>query len=393
MFAGVLYGLGYPPFKKAEPTPAATERRARERVLTVEVSKVSRGVVADNISAVGSLMANRIVSVAPKINGRVERVLVHVGDKVHAGQLVAELDRRQLNEELNEAKASLQVAQATLKGKQAELEDSRLKRDRAAQLLAKNFISRQELDTLDSERVAAVAQVELTRAQIAQMQARVAYAKLQLSETRLSAPFPGLIDKRLVDPGAFVNTGTAIASIVDVQRVKVVIPVVEKDYPRITVGQAANVSVDAFSKQAFQGKVVRLTPVLNRETRTGEIELEVNNQNGLLKPGMFARVDITLAERTDVLMVPDGALVKNAAGHGVFRLQSATEKGSEVQFVPVRIGVSRAGRTEIQGDLQLDDRVVTLGSSLLKDGQRVRIAGAKGQKGKGKRSRREGAES
>lgn len=379
--SGLLYGLGLPPFRK---TAALDQQPARERVrpLTVEVGEVRRGSVEENISAVGSLMARRTVEIAPKIGGRIERILVQVGDRVRQGQLVAQLDSRELEEELREAQASLRVAEANLKGEQAELLDLKRKVERTKQLFEKRFVSRQELDTLNSESSAAAAQVELARAQIVQMRSRLANAKLKLSEVQLTAPFAGYIDRRRVDPGAMVNVGTPIASLVDIGRVKVIIPVVERDYPRISIGQGVGVTCDAYPGRRFAGKVARLAPVLNEATRTGEVEIEVDNSSGQLKPGMFARVEIAIDRRHDVLLVPEGALIKTPSGHGVYRIVDGEAKNPSVKLVAVQAGASRAGETEIRGALKTGERIVTLGANLLKDGQRVSIAGARDKGGR-----------
>lgn len=374
VLSALLYGLGLPPFRNTAAKDSQPARKGKP-LLAVEVGEVRLGGVEEKISAVGSLMARRSVDVAPKISGRVERVLVHVGDQVKDGQLIAQVDPRELEEELREAEAALKVAEATLKGKQAELVDLARKLERAKRLFEKRFVSRQELDTLDSERNAAAAQVELARAQIVQMEARLANARLELSETQLKAPFPGYIEKRLVDPGAMVSVGTPIVGLVDIDRVKVIIPVVERNYPKISVGQKAIITFDAFSSQRFEGKVVRSAPVLSEETRTGEVEIEIDNPNGQLKPGMFARVEIAIEQRRDVLLVPEAALVKTPSGHGVFRVRAGDNGRTKVQLVPVALGASRDGQTEIRGELKAGDRVVTLGVNLLKDGQSVRISG------------------
>lgn len=376
VLSALLYGLGLPPFRKTAAIDTQPARKGSP-LLAVAVGEVRLGSVEEKISAVGSLMARRSVDVAPKVSGRIERVFVQVGDQVKDGQLIAQLDPRTLEEELREAEAALKVAEATLKGKQAELVDLTRKLERAKRLFEKRFVPRQELDTLDSERNAAAAQVELARAQIAQMKARLANAKLELSESRLKAPFPGYIEKRLVDPGAMVSVGTPIVGLVDINRVKVIIPVVERHYPKISVGQRAIVSCDAFSGQRFEGKVMRLAPVLSQETRTGEVEIEIDNPNGQLKPGMFARVEIAVDQPRDVLLVPEGALIKTSSGHGVFRVRAGGNGGAKVQLVPVVLGSSRDGQTEIRGELEAGDRVVTVGVNLLKDGQSVRISDGK----------------
>ncbi len=383
IFFSVLYGLGFPLFRK-QLAPNTESQRVDSRTLAVEVGEVQPGTVETVVSAVGSLTASAYVNVAPKIDGRVEKVLVDVGDLVKAGQLIAQLDSRELTQEVREAEASLKVSQATLKGKEAELEDLQKKLERARLLYKNNFISRQELDTLESEVAAAVAQVELSSAQIVQMRARLTHARLQLAEAQVLAPFGGYVEKRLVDSGAMVNSGTAIASIVDIARVKVIVDVVEKEYPKILRGQGATISLQAFPGRLFRGKVVRKTPVLSEETRTGAVEIEVDNVAGDLKPGMFAKIDISLGQRRNVLLIPDGALVKIPEGYGVFRVRVAADNALQAEMVQVFIGTSRGGQTEVEGDLSTGDRVVTLGSSLLKSGQRVRVgAGAAKDRHKG----------
>jgi len=372
----LLYGLGFPPFRKTSAVDTAPPRKA-VAPLAVEWAEIRLGSTEERISAVGSLVARRSVDIAPKISGRVERVFVQVGDRVKDGQLIAQMDARTFQEDLREAEAALRVADATLKGEQAELVDLTRKLERARRLVEKQFVSREDFDTLDSQRSAAAAQVELARAQITQMLARLANAKLRLSEAQLYAPFAGRVEKRLVDPGAMVNAGTAIAALVDINPVKVIIPVVEKNYPKISVGQKAIVTCDAFSRQHFEGKVVRMAPVLSQETRTGEVEIEIANPSGQLKPGMFARVDIAIDRRRDVLLAPEGALVKTPSGHGVFRIAPGGAETAKVQLVTVAAGNTRNGQIEIDGELKPGDRVVTLGANLLKDGQRVRVVTGK----------------
>jgi RND family efflux transporter MFP subunit len=369
---GTLGYLGFVPFTKSE----IKQQRGTDKLrpLTVKVTKVRVGDIEEKITAVGSVMANASVIVAPKMAGRIENILVEVGDRVNKGELVVRLDRRELEEEVREAQASLKVSQATLKGKEAELEDLRRKLKRAETLAGKNFISRQEVDTLESQVQSAMAEVELTKAQIAQMTARVDNARIRLAETRVPSPFAGYVGRRHVDPGAMVNPATPIVSIVDISRVKVVLPVVEKDYGKIRPGSPANLTVDAYPGREFSGKVARLSPVLNQDTRTAEVEVELPNPQELLKPGMFAKVEIVTEKRQNVLLVPDVALVKANKGHAVYRIA----KGESVELVSVKPGVSDKGWVEVKGSLNPGDPIVTLGSSLLKDGQRVVVTATGG---------------
>ena len=381
----LLYGLGIGPFNEGAAKGQQREgKRRRGKAVSVKVAKVRIGDVEEKLSYVGSLMPNASVQVAPKIAGRVEKLFVRVGDLVKEGQLVAQLEKDELAEGLKEAEASLKVYEATLKGKEAELSYIKRKLERSKILFEKDLIARETVDTLDTQVLSAVAQVELTKAQMAQMKARFVNSRIRLKYAEVVSPFAGYVSKRFVDRGALVNSGTPLVSIVDISSVKVDISVVEKDYRKISRGQLASVTADAFPGRRFQGRVARIAPVLDQETRTGEVEIELPNPAGNLKPGMFARAEIVVQRRRGVLLVPEGAQVRTPKGYGVFKV---SKKGSKVKLVSVKTGINHKGWVEIEGSLQPEDRVVTLGSNLLRDGQKVNVI-VDGQTGRAEKSRR-----
>lgn len=393
---GLFYGLGLGPFKEGTATGQPRERgRGGRRTLSVRVAQVKIGDVEERLSYVGSLLAKASVMVAPKISGRVKRLFVDVGDRVKEGQRLATLDKEELTEEVNEAQASLNVYKATLKGKEAELRDIRRRFERAKILFERTLVAREAVDTLETQVLSGGAQVELTKAQVAQMQARLDNARIRLKSTEVIAPFAGYVGRRFIDRGALVNANTPLVTIVDISMVKVTVAVVEGDYSKISPGQSATITVDAYPGKSFKGRVVRMAPVLDPETRTGEVEIELPNPLGDLKPGMFARAEIVSQQRRGVLLVPEGAQVKTPGGYGVFKV---LEDGSKVGLVSIKPGLSAKGWLEVQGGLQSGDRVVTLGSTLLRDGQRVMIidgspsigtAQRKGKKGsKGRRKKK-----
>ncbi|MCZ6907323.1 MAG: efflux RND transporter periplasmic adaptor subunit [Deltaproteobacteria bacterium] len=367
----LLYGLGVGPFK--EELAKGQQRGGRRRggkTISVKVAKVKIGEVVEKLSFVGSLMANASVTVAPKIAGRVETLLVDVGDWVERGQLLARLEKDELAEDLNEAEASLNVYKATLKGKEAELSNFKRKLDRYKTLFEKNFIAREEVDTVETGALTAAAQVELTKAQVAQMKARLDNARIRLKYSEVISPFAGYVGKRFVDRGALVNSSSPLVMIVDLSRVKVNVPVVEKDYRKISIGQLSSITVDAYPRRRFEGKVARRAPLLNPETRTGEVEIELPNPGAVLKPGMFARVEIVVQKRRGVLLVPEGAQVKTAKGYGLFKVQVNEPRA---KLVAIKTGLSHKGWVEVEGPLKPGDQIVTLGSNLLRDGQRIRL--------------------
>ena len=381
----LLYGLGIGPFNEGAAKGQQREgKRRRGKAVSVKVAKVRIGDVEEKLSYVGSLMPNASVQVAPKIAGRVEKLFVRVGDLVKEGQIVAKLEKDELVEGLKEAEASLKVYEATLKGKEAELSDIKRKLERSKILFEKDLIAREAVDTLETQVLSAVAQVELTKAQMAQMKARLVNSRIRLNYAEVISPFAGYVGKRFVDRGALVNPSTPLVSIVDISSVKVDISVVERDYRKISSGQLAGVTADAFPGRRFQGRVARVAPVLDQETRTAEVEIELPNPSGNLKPGMFARAEIVVQRRRGVLLVPEGAQVRTPKGYGVFKVSN---KGSKVKLVSVKTGIGHKGWVEIEGSLQPGDRVVTLGSNLLRDGQKVTVIGD-GQAGRAEKSRR-----
>ncbi len=368
---GLVYGLGIGPFgENAAKGKKQGRRRGDGRTVTVRVEKVKMGDVEEKLSYVGSLTANASVTVAPKISGRVEKIFVDVGDAVKEGQVLARLEKDEFREEVREAEASLKVYEATLKGKDAEHKDLKRKVDRAKILFEKHLISREEVDTLETQFLSAIAQVELTQAQMAQMRARLDNTRIRLKHGDVVAPFAGYIGQRFVDRGALIDSGTPLVSVVDLSTVKVDVAAVERDYRKISSGKVATIEVDAYPGKRFRGKVTRIAPVLNEETRTGDVVIELTNESGELKPGMFARVELVAQRRTGVLLVPEGARVKTRRGAGIFKLYRTESK---VKLVPIQAGLVHEGWIEVRGELEAGDRVVTLGSNLLRDGQKVRL--------------------
>jgi len=386
---GGLYFLGVGPFRQDDAKGQSPGRRGGDRAVAVKVAKVRLADLEEKLSYVGSLTPNAAVTVAPKTAGRVEKLLVVVGDKVEEGQLLAQLEKNELTEDLREAEASQRVSQATLKGRQAELRNLRRRLDNAKLLVKKDLIAREEVDTLETQVLSAESQVELTKAQMMQMEARRDNARIRLEHTSVRSPFAGYVSRRFVDRGALVSASTPLVEIVDIGVVKVRIAVVEGDYRKVSAGQPVSINVDAYPGRVFEGQITRLAPVLDQDTRTGEVEIELINAKEELKPGMFARAAIVVERQKGVLVVPDAAPVKTVQGYTVFKLLRDENK---VQSVTVKPGLANNGWVEVGGDLKLGDWVVTLGSSLLRDGQSVRVAGDEqtGDKGERKGRRRDG---
>jgi HlyD family secretion protein len=346
--------------------------------MTVEVTTARRLAVAERVMVVGSLIGAATVAVVPKVSGRLESVTVRLGDPVRRGQVLATLEDRELREQVRQTEASLEVSKATVRQREADLKNAQSNLERSSNLYKRSLIARQALDDAEARNDAALAQVDLSRAQGAQAAARLEELRINLSNTRILSPVDGFVGSRGLDPGAFVGTNSSFLSVVDIHFVRLVANLVERDLRRIVIDMPANVEVDAYPGEVFKGRVARLAPVLDPATRTAQMEVEVPNPTARLKPGMYARVQFVVAERADALTVPRNALVDLEGARGVFLAD-----GKTARFTPVKTGIVDGEAVEITEGLTDGATVITLGAASLRDGDPVVIAGQAGRGGRG----------
>ena len=342
--------------------------------MSVELTSVKRGEMSEQMSVVGNLIGAATVEAVPKVAGRLEGVAVRLGDRVNRGQQLAKVEDHELREQIRQAEASYQVSAATIRQREADLNLAKSNLDRSKNLFDRQLIPRQTYDDADARYQAAAAQLDLAKAQHAQAEARLDELKINLSNTVISSPVNGFVAKRMLDPGAWVTPNSAFLSIVDIGVVRIVANVVEKDLRRITAGQQAAVEVDAFPGEKFTGRVARVAPVLDPATRTAQIEVEIQNSQFRLKPGMYARVDFTVERRANALVIPANALVDVQGKRGVFR----PAEGDIAKFQPIEVGLMDEKQVEIASGLAEGDRIVTTGAAALKDGDKIVLPGQRG---------------
>jgi RND family efflux transporter MFP subunit len=409
--------------------------------MPVEFATVGRSSLSDHILVVGNLIGAATVDVAPRVTGRLETINVRLGDTVRRGQVLAKVEDQELLQQVRQAEASFQVAEATIRQRQADLNLAKANLDRSKSLVDRELLPQQSHDDTESRHQAAVAQLDLARAQFEQARARLDELKITLSNTSIESPVDGFVGKRYVDPGAFVGTTSPVVSVVDIRTVRLVANLVERDVRQVRAGTPAVVEVDAYPGEKFSGSVSRVAPVFDPSTRTAEMEIEVPNPGYRLKPGMYARVQLTVDTRGEALTVPRNAIVATNGQTGVFIAEAAPDapagagggpadpadvartgrEGAQpggrgpaaggapagppgapamiARFVPVETGIRTADRVEILSGLREGARVITVGAGALRDGERILLAasGQAGQEGRGARgegqreSRPEGA--
>jgi len=349
--------------------------------MTVELGQVTRASMSEQITVVGNLIADATVSVAPRAAGRLQEISVKLGDRVNRNQRIAKIEDYELIEQVKQAEAALQVASATIRQRDADLRLAQTNAERARNLFQKQILPKQTVDDNEARLQAAVAQLDLARAQEIQSKARLDELRITLSNTEITSPVTGFVAKRAVDPGAFVSQNVPIVDVVDITRVRLVANIVEKDLKALQAGNPTEAQVDAFPGESFKGRIARVSPVLDPTTRTAPIEIEIPNGGYRLRPGMYARVGINTGAKKNALVVPSNAVVDLGGRRGVFIPQNDI-----AIFRIVQLGLEQPAIVEVLGGLTENEQVITTGASALRDGDRIVLPGQT-EDGGGRRGR------
>ena len=340
--------------------------------MAVEIKPVEKGSIRDIRDFTGSLYARSQFLVAPKIAGRLKKLFFDIGDKVKQGQLIAVLDDEEYGQQVDQARAELEVARANLKESQDTLELIRREFERTVVLRQKKIASESELDSAESRYKSQESKLKVAMAQVVQKEAALKGAEVRLSYTRIEVPSNQgdgyrVVGERYVHEGAMLAANNPIVSVLDIRSMIAAIHVIEQDYSKLQVGMAAEVSTDAYPGKTFTGKVVRMAPLLKETSRQARVEIEIPNSEGVLKPGMFVRVSIELSQHDNVTVVPKEALIKREGTPGVYAVDRQEKKA---RFIPVTTGIINGRQVEILTPALAGD-VVTLGQHLLEDGAPV----------------------
>lgn len=343
--AGLAYGAWWAWTTFLQEPPAAGGQQGGF-ALPVDAAATRKDTVLRTVEAVGTLVANEQVTIRPEIAGIVTLINFTEGKEVERDAILFALDDTILQAELEQVKASLELSQSTY--------------DRAAELL------RRGSGTV-AARDEALAQLTSDRQQLQLAEAR-------LEKTVLDAPFTGVVGLRSVSLGDYVSVGEAMVTLSDLDTLKIDFRIPELFLAEVSVGQELNVRVDALPGETFTGEVFAIDPQVDVNGRALVIRASLDNPEGRLRPGLFARVDVVLERRPDSLLVPEAALVPTRDGQTVFRVVDG-----KVEIVPVTIGLRRDGEVEVTSGLAEGDVVVTGGQLKLRPGAEVMVPELSGQ--------------
>jgi len=339
------------------------------QIVTVDLARAELGSIQERLTLTGALKPTEQVDVTPKSTGRVERIHFKVGDTVRTGDLIAELDREELEQQMNRAEASISVSRASLAQREAELANAEAQLARVEQLNEGGLISPQDYESQKTATQVVRAQVTLAEAQLQQSEAELRELKIRLDQTSILAPIDGQVATRNADVGALLGPSSPIVRLVNLSTMVTAANVPEREIARLRVGSRAVVLVDAFGDREFVGRVARVSPVLDAATRSALIEIEIDNPGGLLKAEMFARVELDLARTREALLIPREALVYRGQQPGVYLVN-----GDRPEFQPLQIGQNQGSMVEVLSSLEPGTVVVGKGSTMIGEGDTIRVA-------------------
>lgn len=309
-------------------------------VMPVEAVPVTVGTVIQEVETIGSLEANESVVIRSEIPGRIESIRFLEGRKVAAGVVLVTIDPAEHEAQHRQIKAAVELNQSNF--------------DRAQQLHEEKMISPQAYDEAE--------------ARLKESQANLALVQARLEKTTIRAPFGGRLGLRQVSPGDYVQPGRAIVNLEDIDSIKVDFRIPEIYLGLVKSGQTIRVGVDAFPNQAFDGRIFAIDPRIDAESRTILLRGRVPNPDGNLRPGMFARATLQLAERTQAVLIPEQAIVPIGEDKFVYRILDG-----RAALTPVEIGQRKGGRVEITQGLGPNETVVVAGQAKIFEGAAVMV--------------------
>ena len=335
--AAALCACGEDSATEAKGTPVTVERVIAHRIV-------------EQIQATGELLAVEEASVAAEVGGRITELRVSEGAAVSKGDVVLEIDpeRRELE---------LANERALVAGARSEIAQERRERNRIQTLFESEAASQAQLD-------AASTRLRTAEAKLAAAEAKLGLAQLALRNASVAAPFDGLVARRFVSAGDHVAEGEKLFDLVALDPIEVEFHLAERDSARVAVGHTVEVRVTPYPDEVFHATVHVVSPRIDPATRTLRVKALVENPERKLRPGLFARADLGVAERERVAMVPEPALLQRSDGSVVFVVRD----GNRAERRAVKLGVFRDGLAEVVEGVEVGEQVIVRGSSRLVDG-------------------------
>ena len=360
----------------------ATKKAAAEvDIVPVELAQAGRGSISSYLSSTANLRARRDVEVTAQVDGVAEKLLVEEGDFVQQGQLLCELDDRELQitvtlnrQQLAQAKLQLEKSKIQREKTAVQIENTKVELNRKETAYKEELVSEQEVDQLrytleeqeHDERVASSDVRELSH-RVEELEAQIEQGELQVSRTKIRAPFTGYITERRVELGQLVRSLQRVFQLASFSPLYADVYLSELDTHQIRPGQPARVVLGADERGQTQGRVLRISPVVDESTGTVKVTVELGAATQDFRPGAFVRVDIETDTHADTVLIPKRAIVEEDGNHYVFTTDGSTANRREVD-----LGYESDVEVEVREGVAAGDSVVVAGQGNLKEGSKVR---------------------
>ena len=366
--------------------------RSGTKIDPSKLAKVERGDLAKSVVATGKVTPIIKVEVKSKASGIVKKLLVDYGDHVKQGQLLAQLDKVEIQAQVDQSRAALEAAQANLQSTEADFERAKvdaqgpdvppLKRayDRAVNMAKDGVVSASALDDAEKNYELALNKQNVAKAQVTVLKAKIAQAgavvaqdqanlkqlEEQLSYTDIVSPIDGIVLSRDVQMGDAVSSilvlgssATLVMTLGDTSEVYVKGKVDESDIGKVYLGQPARIKVESFKDKTFNGKVTKISPmgVEKDNVTTFEVRVSIQNPGGELKAEMTANAEILLEEHKNVLQIPEGAIMYDKDKKASVEIPEPKAKDGK-RKIAVNIGISNGAKTEVLSGLKEGQEVV-----------------------------------
>lgn len=349
MFGAVMVAVLAAGCSNGEASEAA-EEATQTRLVSVRVAEVQPEAFTDFVQVVGTVEANRDVTVSAEEAGTIRQLLVEKGSPVQAGQAIARIDDRVLRPQAEQAASEAALAQETWQRQRVLWEEDRVG---------------SEMTYLQAR----------YRAETAAAGARA--LRERLDRTIVRAPISGVLDDRLVEVGSLVGPGTPIARVIDTSRVKITGGVPERFAGQIEPGTEVEIGIDGVAGRGFARQVGFVGAAVDPQSRTFPIEIVVANAGAALKPGMIANIRLARATVSEALVVPQETLMRVEDGYIVYvAVQNGEELVAEAR--PVVLGPSQGNRVIVDSGLQPGEQVIVVGQNQVARGDRLEVLGTEG---------------
>jgi RND family efflux transporter MFP subunit len=379
------YYYGYEPRQRREAVLAAESQAGAESLAVVNVAAVKRSATSSSLVLPGNIQAVTEAPVLARATGYVRRRLVDIGDRVKAGQVLAEIEAPELDQQIKQAKASVDQADAAIEQAQANLQQGHANESlahatalRFDPLFKKGVISRQDNETYQAQWAAQQAAVQALEKAVGAARSNAAAARANLerfdqlqSYLTVRAPFAGVVTVRNIDAGVLVTEGsTLLYRVAQTNPLRIYLNVPQVDAEAVRVGQHATLTIPDLPGRQFPGVVARTANALDPSTRTLLVEVRASDAGGVLLPGMYAQVDLSVPRKDPPLVIPGDTLVMRSNGPQV----AVVSADGTVHFALVQLGRDFGDRLEALSGVKEGQQLVVNPSDAVQEGVKVKIS-------------------